>query len=170
MLATELPQILSPLIQQIPETLTDPETRALHPHIDTLVNQEPRDVIILKHLIERRIESFLENDGFIGVNTPLLEARAGGAIARPFETRATEFPNTPISLRIAPELYLKRLVIGGFDKLYEMGPAFRNEGRGYPLLLDRQFTKLQSIQVSMRLTTPSSPSASSTRHSPRSRI
>ncbi|EON69833.1 hypothetical protein W97_09096 [Coniosporium apollinis CBS 100218] len=127
-LATELPQILSPLIQQIPETLTDPETRALHPHIDTLVNQEPRDVTVLKHLIKRRIESFLENDGFIGVNTPLLEARAGGAIARPFETRATEFPNTPISLRIAPELYLKRLVIGGFDKLYEMGPAFRNEG------------------------------------------
>ncbi|KAJ9668382.1 mitochondrial lysine-tRNA synthetase [Coniosporium apollinis] len=127
-LATELPQILSPLIQQIPETLTDPETRALHPHIDTLVNQKSRDIIALKHGVKRHIERFLENDGFVGVNTPLLEARAGGAIARPFETRATEFPNTPISLRIAPELYLKRLVVGKFDKVYEMGPAFRNEG------------------------------------------
>lgn len=62
------------------------------------------------------------------VNTPIIESVAGGAIARPFATSATEFPKRKLSLRIAPELWLKRLVVGGFDKVFEIGPSFRNEG------------------------------------------
>lgn len=62
------------------------------------------------------------------VSTPIVGAVAGGAIARPFYTSATEFPDRQLSLRIAPELWLKRLVVGGFDKIFEIGPSFRNEG------------------------------------------
>lgn len=62
------------------------------------------------------------------VNTPILESIAGGATARPFHTAATEFPERLLSLRIAPELWLKRFVVGGFDKVFEIGPSFRNEG------------------------------------------
>lgn len=62
------------------------------------------------------------------VETPILASVAGGAVARPFQTSATEFPDRPLSLRIAPELWLKRLVVGGFDKVFEIGPSFRNEG------------------------------------------
>lgn len=63
------------------------------------------------------------------VSTPIIESVAGGAIARPFYTSATEFPERQLSLRIAPELWLKRLVVGGFDKIFEIGPSFRNEGK-----------------------------------------
>lgn len=63
------------------------------------------------------------------VNTPIIDGQAGGAIARPFSTSATEFPDRELSLRIAPELWLKRLVVGGFDKVFEIGPSFRNEGK-----------------------------------------
>lgn len=65
------------------------------------------------------------------VNTPIIATDAGGAVARPFYTSATEFPDRPLSLRIAPELWLKRLVVGGFDKVFEIGPSFRNEGEFY---------------------------------------
>lgn len=63
------------------------------------------------------------------VSTPIIGYEAGGALARPFYTSATEFPRRQLSLRIAPELWLKRLVVGGFDKVFEIGPSFRNEGR-----------------------------------------
>jgi len=62
------------------------------------------------------------------VNTPILAGSAGGAIAQPFRTSAAEFPERELSLRIAPELWLKRLLVGGFDKVFEIGPSFRNEG------------------------------------------
>ena len=63
------------------------------------------------------------------VSTPIIGSVAGGAIARPFYTSATEFPDRQLSLRIAPELWLKRLVVGGFEKIFEIGPSFRNEGK-----------------------------------------
>lgn len=66
------------------------------------------------------------------VNTPILASKSGGAIAQPFVTSATEFPDRPLSLRIAPELWLKRLVVGGFDRVFEIGPSFRNEGEWWP--------------------------------------
>ena len=62
------------------------------------------------------------------IDTPILNSIAGGASARPFATSATEFPDRPLSLRIAPELWLKRLIVGGFDRVFEIGPSFRNEG------------------------------------------
>lgn len=62
------------------------------------------------------------------VDTPILSSDAGGAIAKPFSTSATEFPERQLSLRIAPELWLKRMVVGGFDRVFEIGPSFRNEG------------------------------------------
>lgn len=66
--------------------------------------------------------------GFLEVQTPILANSAGGAVARAFATKAVEFPDRHIELRTAPELWLKRLVLGGFDKIFELGPCFRNEG------------------------------------------
>jgi lysyl-tRNA synthetase class 2 len=74
------------------------------------------------------LRQFFVDRSFMEVNTPIIGAEAGGAIARPFSTSATEFPDRELSLRIAPELWLKRLVVGGFDKVFEIGPSFRNEG------------------------------------------
>ena len=68
------------------------------------------------------------------VQTPILADSAGGAVARAFETSATEFPYKRIALRIAPELWLKRLILGGFDRVFEIGPSFRNEGESHRLI------------------------------------
>ncbi|CRK39269.1 hypothetical protein BN1708_001550, partial [Verticillium longisporum] len=93
-----------------------------------LVNPEVADTLRLKsHLMQHIRNHFLEDD-FLEVQTPILAQNAGGAVARPFTTRATEFPSKELSLRVAPELWLKRLVIGGLHKVFEMGPSFRNEG------------------------------------------
>ena len=75
------------------------------------------------------MRKFFERRGFWGVETPILASSSGGASARPFETMATEFPDRKLSLRIAPELWLKRLIVGGLEKVFEIGPCFRNEGR-----------------------------------------
>lgn len=74
------------------------------------------------------IRNFLVEDDFLEVQTPILARSAGGAVARPFETFASEFPDKSLSLRIAPEIWLKRLIIGGMDRVFEIGPVFRNEG------------------------------------------
>ncbi|KAL9087799.1 MAG: hypothetical protein Q9159_003482 [Coniocarpon cinnabarinum] len=76
----------------------------------------------------RHVRGFFQNREFVEVTTPLLTRRAGGALARPFDTTATEFSNVNLQLRIAPELFLKRLICGGMEKIFEIGPAFRNEG------------------------------------------
>ncbi|KAG7131891.1 Lysine--tRNA ligase like protein [Verticillium longisporum] len=123
-----LPELLSPALEQIPESLTDPETKSQKRHVDMLVNPEVADTLRLKsHLMQHIRNHFLEDD-FLEVQTPILAQNAGGAVARPFTTRATEFPSKELSLRVAPELWLKRLVIGGLHKVFEMGPSFRNEG------------------------------------------
>jgi lysyl-tRNA synthetase class 2 len=75
------------------------------------------------------IRTFLLRGGYLEVQTPILAEASGGAIARPFKTVATEFPERKLSLRIAPELWLKRLIIGGLDRIFEIGPSFRNEGK-----------------------------------------
>ncbi|KAH0845523.1 Lysine--tRNA ligase, mitochondrial [Fonsecaea pedrosoi] len=76
----------------------------------------------------RTMRQFFESREFVEVSTPILSAAAGGATAKPFETKAMEFPHRKLSLRIAPELWLKRLIVGGLDKVFEIGPSFRNEG------------------------------------------
>ena len=86
------------------------------------------DIIGARSSIIQYLRLFFLERSFMEVSTPIIEAIAGGAIARPFSTTASEFPDRQLSLRIAPELWLKRLVIGGFDKIFEIGPSFRNEG------------------------------------------
>ncbi|KAH0166155.1 class II aaRS and biotin synthetase, partial [Aureobasidium melanogenum] len=127
-LATELPQLMSPSLHQIPAQLDDAETRARRPHVDMLVHRQAVQTLRIRSAIERGISTFFDNQGYSKVSTPLLTAGAGGAVARPFETIATEMQETTLNLRIAPELWLKRLVVGGLGKVYEIGPAFRNEG------------------------------------------
>lgn len=99
------------------------------------------------------------------VNTPIVGSVAGGAIARPFYTNATEFPERELSLRIAPELWLKRLVVGGFDKVFEIGPSFRNEGMIW-LICEIHRAEAYHLQDWTRRITPNSPPASSIRHTP----
>lgn len=127
-LADSLPVLLAPSLHQIPDTLDDAETRSTNRPVDMLVNAEAVQTLRVRHLVERHLNDFFGQRGFTKVSTPILSAGAGGAIARPFETEATELERQTLNLRIAPELWLKRLVVGGMEKVYEIGPAFRNEG------------------------------------------
>ncbi|KAI9719431.1 MAG: hypothetical protein M1812_003502 [Candelaria pacifica] len=127
-LATELPTLLSPSLHQLPTEITDPETKIRNRHADLLIDQRVAEVLELRSDVIQYIRMFLLNDGFREVETPVLAGNAGGAVARPFATSASEFPVQPISLRIAPELWLKRLILGGNDKVFEIGKSFRNEG------------------------------------------
>ncbi|KAH0492548.1 hypothetical protein TgHK011_007496 [Trichoderma gracile] len=126
--ARELPELLSPSMEQIPEKLTDPKTKMQERHVDMLVNRDVVDVLRLRSEIMKQIRDHFHSKRFLEFQTPILAENAGGAVARPFVTRATEFRGKDLALRIAPELWLKRLVVGGVDKVFEMGPAFRNEG------------------------------------------
>ena len=82
----------------------------------------------MRHHVEKFLREFLEAHDLIHVRTPMLSVGSGGATARPFMTLATEFPESQLSLRIAPEIFLKRLLVGGMEGVYEIGQAFRNEG------------------------------------------
>ena len=125
---TTLPEVLSPCLHPLPTDLQDKETRIRHRHVDFLVNPQGAEVLRLRSKIIQHVRNFLIADGHIEVQTPIFADGAGGAVARPFRTQASEFPDRNINLRIAPELWLKRMVIGGFDRIFEIGPSFRNEG------------------------------------------
>lgn len=126
--AEELPELLSPTMEQLPENLVDVQTKSQERHLDMLVNKETTDVLRLRSSIMRYLRDHFHSNKFIEMQTPILAENAGGAVARPFKTQATEFRDKQLALRIAPELWLKRLVVGGIDKVFEIGPAFRNEG------------------------------------------
>ncbi|KAH6609330.1 hypothetical protein Trco_002676 [Trichoderma cornu-damae] len=126
--ARELPELLSPSMEQVPEKLTDLKTKMQERHVDMLVNRDVVDVLRLRAEIMKQIRDYFHSKRFLEFQTPILAENAGGAVARPFVTRATEFRGKDLALRIAPELWLKRLVVGGVDRVFEMGPAFRNEG------------------------------------------
>lgn len=126
--AVALPMLLSPCLASLPTTLEDPQTRIRNRHVDLLVNQKPADTIRVRSHIIQYVRDFLLQDNFLEVQTPIIADNAGGAIARPFTTVATEFSNKELSLRIAPELWLKRMILGGMDRVFEIGPSFRNEG------------------------------------------
>ncbi|KAK2073907.1 hypothetical protein P8C59_008147 [Phyllachora maydis] len=126
--ATRLPQLLSPSLVPLPVKLGDDDTRMQSRHIDMLVNPSTADTLRLRSHIIKFLRDFLHQKGFLEVQTPILAEDAGGAIARPFSTRAHEFADRNLALRIAPELWLKRLVVGGMDRVFEIGQAFRNEG------------------------------------------
>ncbi|KAJ9488912.1 hypothetical protein VN97_g4380 [Penicillium thymicola] len=125
---SELPQLLAPCLHDVPVHDTDHETSPYPRHVQFLANPATADIIRARAALVQYLRQFFIDRSFMEVSTPIVGAVAGGAIARPFYTSATEFPDRQLSLRIAPELWLKRLVIGGFDKIFEIGPSFRNEG------------------------------------------
>ena len=131
-LATEPPQLLSPCLHQLPEDLQNEETRIRNRHVDFLVNRQSADTIRLRSDLIQHVRQFLLDEGHIEVQTPILAAAAGGAVAKPFHTVATEFSDRHLAMRTAPELWLKRMILGGFDRIFEVGPCFRNEGELLP--------------------------------------
>lgn len=128
MLALTVPQILAPCLHHLPERVESAETLARRPHIHQLTSDEPSDILRLRALIYDYVRTYFIQSGFLEVETPIFDVNAGGAIARPFETVANELSNMSVRLRIAPELNLKRLIIGGQDRIFEIGRVFRNEG------------------------------------------
>lgn len=122
--------LLSKSLQILPEKyhgLKDQELRYRQRYVDLIVNPEVKDVFITRTKALKALRSYLDERGFLEVETPILNTIAGGANARPFITHHNTL-HIPMYLRIANELYLKRLIVGGFDKVYEMGRMFRNEG------------------------------------------
>ena len=122
--------LLTKSLQILPEKfhgLKDPDLRYRQRYVDLIVNPEVKEVFILRSKIIKAVREFLDNRGFLEVDTPILNTIAGGANARPFVTHHNTL-DIDMYLRIANELYLKRLIVGGFDKVYEMGRMFRNEG------------------------------------------
>lgn len=112
--------------------LSDQETMIRNRHLGFWMNKRLEQTVRLRSDITQRIRQYLLGTGHREVQTPILADEAGGAVARPFSTLATEFPGRHVSLRIAPELWLKRLVLSGFDRVFEIGPCFRNEGTIFP--------------------------------------
>ena len=128
-LASEL-TFLSKGLLPLPEKwhgLTDVEIRYRRRYVDLIVNQAVRDVFVRRSQIVREMRRFLDDRGYLEVETPILHPVAGGALARPFRTHHNTL-DMPFYLRIAPELYLKRLIVGGLSKVYDLNRSFRNEG------------------------------------------
>ena len=122
--------LLSKSLQILPEKfhgLTNTDTRYRQRYVDLIMNPEVKDTFIKRSRIISAIRKYLDGQGFMEVETPMLVANAGGAAARPFETHFNAL-NEDLKLRISLELYLKRLIVGGLEKVYEIGRVFRNEG------------------------------------------
>lgn len=139
-----LAKALSPLPNKGEGTLTDTETRLRQRYVDLIVNEEVRKTFRIRAGMISAMRKFLDTDGFLEVETPALQPIYGGAAARPFITHHNQL-HQELYLRIATELYLKRLIVGGFERVYEIGKNFRNEG------VDRfhnpEFTMLECYQA-----------------------
>ena len=145
--------ILSKSLKTLPEKwhgLKDKETRFRQRYLDFIVNPESKKTIESRSKIINLIRNFMESKGFVEVETPILQPKAGGAIAKPFTTHHNAL-DIDMFLRIAPELYLKRLIVGGFEKVFELGKVFRNEG------IDQthspEFTMMESYEAYVDVTT-----------------
>ena len=123
-------EVLSKSLRPLPEKwhgVQDPETRYRQRYLDLIANQQSRDVFRKRVVVVREIRRFLEQRGFVEVETPMMQPIAGGAAAQPFKTHHNAL-GMDLYLRIAPELYLKRLLVAGFTKVFELNRNFRNEG------------------------------------------
>lgn len=140
-------EILAKSLRPLPEKwhgLRDVELRYRQRYVDLLVNERVREVFIIRSKVIKLIRNFLESKGFIEVETPMLQPIPGGATARPFVTHHNAL-DIDLYLRIAPELYLKRLIVGGFEKVYELNRNFRNEG--ISVKHNPEFTMLELYQA-----------------------
>ena len=140
-------RLLGKCLRPLPDKyrgLTDPEARVRARYVDLAVNPAPRDLIRARSYILRSIRETLFGKGFLEVETPILQQIHGGANARPFETHINAY-DLDLYLRIAPELYLKRLCVGGVERVFELGRAFRNEGVDFSH--NPEFTLLEAYQA-----------------------
>ncbi len=132
-LAVDELTVLARNTSPLPDTfhgLTDQETRYRKRYLDLLMNEDSRELFLLRAKVVTAIRRYLDEEGFVEVETPVLQPRYGGAFAHPFVTRSNEL-ETDLYLRIATELYLKRLIVGGLERVYEIGKDFRNESVSY---------------------------------------
>ncbi len=139
--------LLSKSLHPLPEKwhgLTDTELRYRQRYLDLIANQEVKAAFEKRSRIVAAVRSFLDSRGFLEVETPMLQASAGGAMARPFQTYHNAL-DRHLYLRIATELHLKRLIIGGYDRVYEIGRIFRNEGIDFKH--NPEFTTLESYEA-----------------------
>ena len=139
--------VLSKSIRPLPEKwhgLTDLESRYRQRYLDLISNEESRGIAVLRSRLVKSIRRFMDNRGFIEVETPTLVPVAAGANARPFATHHNALDQR-LYLRIAHELYLKRLIVGGLEKVFEIGKVFRNEG--IDLMHNPEFTMLESYEA-----------------------
>jgi lysyl-tRNA synthetase class 2 len=140
-------QLLGKSLHSMPEKyhgLTDVETRYRRRYLDLLANDESREVFLKRAAVIRAIRRYLDDRGFVEVETPVLQPLYGGALAKPFVTHHNELERD-LYLRIATELYLKRCIIGGIDKVYELGKDFRNEGVSFKH--NPEFTMLEIYEA-----------------------
>ncbi len=124
--------------------LTDVELRYRQRYVDLVMNPEVREVFLKRSKLVQSLRRFMDSQGFVEVETPMMQPIAGGAVARPFVTHHNTL-DMDLFLRIAPELYLKRLTVGGFDRVYEINRNFRNEGLGWRW--NPEFTMLEFYQA-----------------------
>ena len=124
--------------------LTDVELRFRQRYVDLVMNPEVREVFLKRSRLVQSLRRFMDSHGFIEVETPMMQPVAGGAVAKPFRTHHNAL-DTDLFLRIAPELYLKRLTVGGLDRVYEINRSFRNEGLGWRW--NPEFTMLEFYQA-----------------------
>jgi len=140
-------ELLAKSLRPLPEKfhgLTDVETRYRRRYLDLIVNDEVKEVFVKRARIIAAVRRFLDERGFVEVETPVLQPLYGGALARPFVTHHNEL-HRDLYLRIATELYLKRCIIGGIDRVYEIGKDFRNEGVSYKH--NPEFTMLETYEA-----------------------
>lgn len=144
---TQAVTLLTKSLKVLPEKfhgLKDPDLRYRQRYIDLLVNPQVKEIFLLRYNVIKYIREFMDNRGFIEVETPVLSTLAGGANARPFTTHHNTL-DIPMYMRIALELPLKRLIVGGFDKVYELGRVFRNEGMD--ATHNPEFTMMESYEA-----------------------